>query len=56
MKSLVAVEAPAVFIAVAFIVSVALVPLLVRFAISRDLPDGPNARSSHEVPTLGLVR
>lgn len=56
MKSLVAVEAPTVFSAVAFIVSVALVPLLVRFAIRRALLGVPKARSSHEAPTLGLVR
>jgi UDP-N-acetylmuramyl pentapeptide phosphotransferase/UDP-N-acetylglucosamine-1-phosphate transferase len=36
---------------VAFLVALALVPALVKFAIGRDLLDVPNARSSHEVPT-----
>ncbi len=35
-------------------VAIALVPLLVRFAIGRDLLDVPNARSSHEIPTPRL--
>ena len=38
----------------AFLVSLALVPALVRFAIGRDLLDVPNARSSHEIPTPRL--
>jgi UDP-N-acetylmuramyl pentapeptide phosphotransferase/UDP-N-acetylglucosamine-1-phosphate transferase len=41
-------------VAVAFLVALALVPALVRFAIGRDLLDVPNARSSHEVPTPRL--
>jgi len=36
------------------LVALALVPLLVRFAIGRDLLDVPNARSSHEIPTPRL--
>jgi UDP-N-acetylmuramyl pentapeptide phosphotransferase/UDP-N-acetylglucosamine-1-phosphate transferase len=39
---------------VAFLVALVLVPLLVRFAIGRDLLDVPNARSSHEIPTPRL--
>jgi UDP-N-acetylmuramyl pentapeptide phosphotransferase/UDP-N-acetylglucosamine-1-phosphate transferase len=39
---------------VAFLVAIALVPLLVRFAIGRNLLDVPNARSSHEIPTPRL--
>lgn len=39
---------------VAFLVAIALVPMLVRFAIGRDLLDVPNARSSHEIPTPRL--
>lgn len=39
---------------VAFLVAGALVPLLVRFAVGRDLLDVPNVRSSHEVPTPRL--
>ncbi len=35
----------------AFVVTLVLIPLLVRFAIGRDLLDVPNARSSHEIPT-----
>ena len=35
-------------------VALALVPLLVRFAIGRNLLDVPNARSSHEIPTPRL--
>jgi UDP-N-acetylmuramyl pentapeptide phosphotransferase/UDP-N-acetylglucosamine-1-phosphate transferase len=35
----------------AFVVAGALVPLLVRFAIGRNLLDVPNLRSSHDVPT-----
>ncbi len=41
-------------IGVAFFVALALVPLLVRFAIGRNLLDVPNARSSHEIPTPRL--
>ena len=36
---------------VAFLVAGALVPLLVSFAVGRNLLDVPNLRSSHEVPT-----
>jgi UDP-N-acetylmuramyl pentapeptide phosphotransferase/UDP-N-acetylglucosamine-1-phosphate transferase len=39
---------------VAFLVAGALVPLLVRFAVGRNLLDGPNLRSAHEVPTPRL--
>jgi UDP-N-acetylmuramyl pentapeptide phosphotransferase/UDP-N-acetylglucosamine-1-phosphate transferase len=39
---------------VAFLVALTLVPVLVKFAIGRDLLDVPNARSSHEVPTPRL--
>lgn len=39
---------------IAFLVALALVPLLVRFAIGRNLLDVPNARSSHEIPTPRL--
>ena len=39
---------------VAFLVTGALVPLLVRFAVGRNLLDVPNLRSSHEVPTPRL--
>jgi UDP-N-acetylmuramyl pentapeptide phosphotransferase/UDP-N-acetylglucosamine-1-phosphate transferase len=39
---------------VAFLVALTLVPLLMRFAIGRDLLDVPNARSSHEIPTPRL--
>jgi UDP-N-acetylmuramyl pentapeptide phosphotransferase/UDP-N-acetylglucosamine-1-phosphate transferase len=39
---------------VAFLVTLALVPALVKFAIGRDLLDVPNARSSHEIPTPRL--
>ncbi len=38
----------------AFLVSGALVPLLVKFAVGRSLLDVPNLRSSHEVPTPRL--
>jgi UDP-N-acetylmuramyl pentapeptide phosphotransferase/UDP-N-acetylglucosamine-1-phosphate transferase len=38
----------------AFLVSAALVPLLVRFAVGRRMLDMPNLRSSHEVPTPRL--
>lgn len=38
----------------AFLVALALVPALVRFAIGRNLLDVPNARSSHEIPTPRL--
>ena len=41
-------------IAVPFVVALALVPVLVRFAIGRNLLDVPNARSSHEIPTPRL--
>ena len=39
---------------VAFLVAGALVPLLARFAVGRNLMDVPNLRSSHEVPTPRL--
>lgn len=39
---------------VAFLVSAALVPLVVRFAVGRQMLDMPNLRSSHEVPTPRL--
>jgi UDP-N-acetylmuramyl pentapeptide phosphotransferase/UDP-N-acetylglucosamine-1-phosphate transferase len=39
---------------VAFLVAGSLVPLLVRFAVGRNLLDVPNIRSSHEVPTPRL--
>jgi UDP-N-acetylmuramyl pentapeptide phosphotransferase/UDP-N-acetylglucosamine-1-phosphate transferase len=39
---------------VAFLAAGALVPLLVRFAVGRNLLDVPNFRSSHEVPTPRL--
>lgn len=39
---------------VAFLVSGALVPLVVRFAVGRQMLDMPNLRSSHEVPTPRL--
>src|SRR3712207_6837566 len=39
---------------VAFLLAGALVPLLVRFAVGRNLLDVPNLRSSHEVPTPRL--
>lgn len=38
----------------AFLVSAACVPLLVRFAVGREMLDMPNLRSSHEVPTPRL--
>ena len=38
----------------AFLVSGTLVPLLVSFAVGRNLLDVPNLRSSHEVPTPRL--
>ena len=41
-------------VGVAFLVALVLVPVLVRFAIGRNLLDVPNARSSHEVPTPRL--
>lgn len=41
-------------IAVPFVAALALVPILVRFAIGRNLLDVPNARSSHEIPTPRL--
>lgn len=40
--------------AVAFLLAGSLVPLLVRFAVGRNLLDVPNVRSSHEVPTPRL--
>lgn len=39
---------------IAFLVAGSLVPLLVRFAVGRNLLDVPNLRSSHEVPTPRL--
>src|ERR687893_3124648 len=39
---------------VAFLVAGAFVPLLVRFAVERNLLDVPNLRSSHDVPTPRL--
>lgn len=39
---------------VAFLVAGTLVPLLVRFAVGRNLLDVPNPRSSHEIPTPRL--
>jgi UDP-N-acetylmuramyl pentapeptide phosphotransferase/UDP-N-acetylglucosamine-1-phosphate transferase len=41
-------------VGVAFLVALVLVPVLVRFAIGRNLLDVPNARSSHEIPTPRL--
>ena len=41
-------------VGVAFLASLVFVPLLVRFAIGRNLLDVPNARSSHEIPTPRL--
>jgi len=41
-------------VGVAFLVTLVLVPVLVRFAIGRNLLDVPNARSSHEIPTPRL--
>jgi len=38
----------------AFLVAGALVPLLVKFAVGRNLLDVPNFRSSHEAPTPRL--
>ena len=38
----------------AFLVAGSLVPLIVRFAVGRNLLDVPNIRSSHEVPTPRL--
>jgi UDP-N-acetylmuramyl pentapeptide phosphotransferase/UDP-N-acetylglucosamine-1-phosphate transferase len=38
----------------AFLIAGALVPLLVSFAVGRNLLDVPNLRSSHEVPTPRL--
>ena len=43
-----------VAVGVAFLIAGAFVPLLVRFAIGRNLLDVPNLRSSHEVPTPRL--
>ena len=39
---------------VAFLVAGALVPLLVSFAVGRNLLDVPNLRSSHDIPTPRL--
>lgn len=39
---------------IAFLVTASLVPLLVRFAVGRNLLDMPNPRSSHEIPTPRL--
>ncbi|MDQ3507000.1 MAG: hypothetical protein M3494_03145 [Actinomycetota bacterium] len=39
---------------IAFVVAGSLVPLLVRFAVGRNLLDVPNTRSSHDVPTPRL--
>jgi UDP-N-acetylmuramyl pentapeptide phosphotransferase/UDP-N-acetylglucosamine-1-phosphate transferase len=41
-------------VVVPFVAALALVPVVVRFAIGRDLLDVPNARSSHETPTPRL--
>ena len=41
-------------VGMAFLVALVLAPVLVRFAIGRNLLDVPNARSSHEVPTPRL--
>ena len=41
-------------IAVPFVAALALVPVLVRFAIGRNLLDVPNARSSDEIPAPRL--
>src|ERR687894_1808923 len=41
-------------VGVAFLVALVLAPVLVRFAIGRNLLDVPNARSSHEIPTPRL--
>src|SRR5829696_1040537 len=41
-------------VGLAFLVALVLAPVLVRFAIGRNLLDVPNARSSHEVPTPRL--
>ncbi len=38
----------------AFLIAGSLVPLLVRFAVGRNLLDVPNLRSSHDVPTPRL--
>ncbi|MGH3089661.1 MAG: glycosyltransferase family 4 protein [Rubrobacteraceae bacterium] len=38
----------------AFLIAGSLVPLLVRFAVGRNLMDVPNTRSSHETPTPRL--
>ncbi len=47
-------SAPVVAGSVAFLVAGAMAPLLVRFAVGRNLLDVPNLRSSHEVPTPRL--
>ncbi|MDQ4062874.1 MAG: hypothetical protein M3122_03050, partial [Actinomycetota bacterium] len=41
-------------VGVSFLVALTLVPILVQFAIGRNLLDVPNARSSHEIPTPRL--
>lgn len=46
--------AEGVAVALSFLLALALVPLLVRFAVGRGLLDVPNARSSHEIPTPRL--
>ena len=38
----------------AFLVAGTLIPLLVSFAVGRNLLDVPNLRSSHEIPTPRL--
>jgi UDP-N-acetylmuramyl pentapeptide phosphotransferase/UDP-N-acetylglucosamine-1-phosphate transferase len=48
------VSGPVVAGGVAFLVAGALVPLLVSFAVGRNLLDVPNLRSSHEIPTPRL--
>ena len=48
------VSAAAVAGGLAFLLAAVLVPLLVRFAVGRNLLDVPNLRSSHEVPTPRL--
>ncbi len=47
-------EVRLISLAVPFVVALALVPVLVRFAIGRNLLDVPNTRSSHEIPTPRL--
>lgn len=45
---------PVVAVGVSFLVAGTIAPLLVRFAVGRNLLDVPNLRSSHEVPTPRL--